>query len=106
MEKDIRAVEIHRVGESYGDYEKFYFPIDHRQVRDILGQILTQVEAMNLNDKSEKALKAIFTQMIWRWFDEVMDNSSTSSEKAGIRPIRNERGNEYFSEEPAVVVEK
>jgi hypothetical protein len=100
-----QMVEIHHVGESYNDYEKYYFPIDHRQIRDILGQILTQIESMNLSPKSEMVNKAIFTQMIWRWFDEVMENSATSAKKTGIRPIRNERGNEYINEEPAVIVE-
>lgn len=85
----LQSVEIHHVGESYSDYENFYFPINHRQVRDILGQILTQIESMNLNEKSESANKAIFTQMIWKWFDEAMENSATSNPKAGLLPIKN-----------------
>jgi hypothetical protein len=102
----LQSVEIHHVAESYDDYENYYFPMNHSQVRDILGQILTQIESMNLSPKSEKANKAIFTQMVWRWFDEVMDNSATSYEPAGLRPIkvaREETGG--VDQPPAVIVE-
>lgn len=60
-------------------WEELNFPIDHHQLRNLLGQALTQIEAMNLQPASEKASKAIFTQMFWRWFDEVMENSITSA---------------------------
>jgi hypothetical protein len=102
----MQMVEIHHVAESYKDYESHWFPINHSQVRDILGQILTQIEAMNLNEKSERASKAIFTQMVWRWFDEAMDNSATSYEPAGLRPIKSKDGDNSTSAlPPAVVVE-
>jgi hypothetical protein len=82
-----QSVEIHYMPGGVRDYEDLYFPIRHTQVRDILGKVLTQIEAMNLPASAEKANKAIFTQMLWRWFDEVMDNSATSSEGC-IAPIK------------------
>ena len=84
----LQSIEIHSVpfGENV-DYSELHFPIDSSQVNDLLGQILTQIEAMNLSEKSENANKAIFKQMIWHWFDEVMDNSWTSSNGC-IAPIK------------------
>lgn len=80
-------VTQHHLPEGVGSYDDLYFPINHYQIRDILGKILTQVEAMNLQPKSESATKIIFTQMVWRWFDEVMSNSATSSQGC-IAPIK------------------
>jgi len=67
-------------------WEDLYYPINHYLLRNLLGQILTQVEAMNLSGQSEKALKAIFTQMAWRWFDEVTENSITSAPDVDGKP--------------------
>ena len=47
-------VEVHHVpfGEDV-NYEDLHFPIDKGQVSDLLGQVLTHLEAMNLSEKSE-----------------------------------------------------
>lgn len=82
-----QSIEIHHMPYGVRDYEGLYFPIDHEQIRNLLGQILTQVESMVLPNHAEKASKAIFTQMIWRWFDSVMDNSATSAQGC-IAPIK------------------
>jgi hypothetical protein len=92
----LQSVFVHNVpfGENE-NWKDYYFPVNHSLVRRLLGQILTQIEAMNLPQKTEEANKAIFIQMIWRWFDEVMDNSATSNPKAGLLPIKNP---DHFSE--------
>lgn len=83
----IQSVPVHHLPAEINDFEGLYFPINHLQLRNLLGQVLTQVEAMVLPPQSEKATKAIFTQMLWRWFDDVMDNSVTSS-RGCIAPIK------------------
>ena len=87
---DTQLVPVHHLPDRLGDFEKYWFPIDHFQIRNLLGQTLTQIEAMNLSQQAEKATKAIFTQMFWRWFDEVMANSVTSSDGI-IAPIKKTR---------------
>ena len=66
-----------------GDY---YFPINVRQMEDLVGKVLTQVESMNLRENVEKAAKDVFRQQLWRWFDSVQENS-ISSWKLCIGPI-------------------
>lgn len=66
--------------------EHYYFPVNLSQVKDLLGKMLTQVEAMNLRGTVEKANKDIVRQRIWKWFEEVQDNSLTSY-KGCIAPI-------------------
>lgn len=83
----LQSVPIHYLPKGIEDYEDYWFPINHNQVRDILGKILTQIEAMNLPTAAEKANKAIFTQMVWGWFDGVMDNSATAAPNSGLLPI-------------------
>ncbi len=84
---ELQSVPVHNLPSGVQDYEKLHFPIDHSQIRNLLGHILTQVEAMSLPEKTEKANKAIYTQMVWRWFDDVMENSVTSSQGC-IAPIK------------------
>lgn len=64
----------------------FYFPINVFLVEDLLGKVLTQIEAMGLRESVEKANKDIARQMIWKWYDAVQENS-ISSHKGCIAPI-------------------
>jgi hypothetical protein len=84
---DWQSVETHRIPGTIGNLDELYFPVNKGQVNDILGKILTQLEAMNLTEKSERANKAIFKQMVWHWFDEAIDNSVTSANGC-IAPIK------------------
>ena len=84
----LEDVTIHNLPAGLDDFdENTYFPINNSQINTLLGRVLTQLETMNMPDKAEKANKVIFKQMIWRWFDEVMENSVTSSDGC-IAPIR------------------
>jgi hypothetical protein len=58
--------------------EDFYFPINVNQVEDLLGKMLTHVEAMGLPHSPEKANKDLIRQSIWNWFGQVQENSITS----------------------------
>lgn len=81
-------VEMHRLPAGFDvNYEDYWYPIQKFQVSNLLGQVLTQLDAMNLSPDATKANRNIFIQMMWRWFDEVMDNSVTSADDR-ITPIK------------------
>lgn len=90
---------------SYGiDYDKinrYYFPANTRQFEDLVGKMLTQVEAMNLRDSVEKANKDIIRQMLWKWWNDVQENSMTSY-KLCIGPIVAPNDTGLVSNEPHV----
>lgn len=73
--------------------ENYYFPINISQVEDLLGKMLTHIEAMNLPQQVEKANKSLVRQTIWRWWDFAQENSMTSY-KGCIGPIE-VRGDSY-----------
>lgn len=63
-----------------------YIPVNIGQVKDLLGKVLTQIEAMNLSEKAENANKSIAKQTIWLWWENAQENSLTSWERC-IGPI-------------------
>lgn len=65
-----------RVSVNPDKFDRYYFPINVNQVEDLLGKTLTQLEVMNL--RNEKATKDVFRQLIWSWFGNVQENSTTS----------------------------
>lgn len=72
-----------------GYYNKpyaYYFPINLAQVEELLGKMLTHVEAMNLPAGVEKANKDLVRQSIWQWYSDVQENSMTSYQGV-IAPI-------------------
>lgn len=64
----------------------YYFPANTKQFEDLVGKMLTQVEAMNLRESVEKANKDIVRQILWNWWSGVQENSLTSSGRC-IGPI-------------------
>lgn len=64
----------------------FYFPINSDQFEDLVGKVLTQIEAINLPPAVQRANKDITKQLLWRWFDNVQENS-ISSWKGIIGPV-------------------
>lgn len=54
------------------------YPVDHRQLRDLLGRLLTQLDAMGLPDRAHRAARHLLTQEVWRWWDGVHENATTS----------------------------
>ncbi len=65
---------------------RYYFPVNLSQFEDLVGKVLTQIEAMNLRESVEKANKDLARQTLWKWFDGVQENSLTSF-KGCIAPI-------------------
>lgn len=55
-----------------------YYPVNHQQLRDLIGKLLTQLDAMALPDRAHKAAKTLLVQEAWRWWDSVAANSTTS----------------------------
>ena len=58
-----------------------YYPIIDYQVSNLVGQVMTQLEVTALNEVQLKALKSIFNQLLYGWFEEVKDNSRTAGVK-------------------------
>ena len=66
--------------------DDIYFPINHRQFRGLIGQILTHLDAMGLPDRTRRATKTLLTQDAWLWWNEACDNATTSY-RGAIAPI-------------------
>jgi len=72
--------------------EDFYFPVNFRQIEDLVGKVLTQIEAMNMSPTAEKANKDIARQLLWKWWSDAQENSMTSYKQC-IGPIYARTGN-------------
>lgn len=57
---------------------EYYFPTNLQQVENLLGKMLTHIEAMNLPQTVEKANKDLVRQTLWKWWSDVQENSMTS----------------------------
>jgi hypothetical protein len=54
------------------------YPVSHQQLRRLLGGILTHLDAMSLTDRAHSAARTLLTQEVWRWWDTVYRNATTS----------------------------
>ena len=63
-----------------------YFPVNHNQLRDLLGKVLTHLDMMAVPDRAHRAAKALLVAEVWRWWDRVYDNATTSAQGC-IAPI-------------------
>lgn len=66
--------------------DHIWYPTSPMQVRALVGKLLTQLDAMALPDRAHKAARTLLVQEIWRWWDGVYENATTSSEGC-IAPI-------------------
>jgi hypothetical protein len=55
-----------------------YYPVNHNQMRDLLGRMLTHLDMMGLPDRAHRAARTLLTQEAWRWWDGVHTNAVTS----------------------------
>jgi hypothetical protein len=55
-----------------------YFPTNHLQVQQLVGKMLTHIEALGIPAGQEKAAKDLVKQTIYGWFANVQENSMTS----------------------------
>lgn len=71
---------VHRISSDRYNHldDNTYIPVNHRQVRDLLGKVLTQLDAMALPDRVHHAAKALLVQETWRWWDTAAENATTS----------------------------
>lgn len=70
---------VHRSGHPYDTLgDQIFFPVNHRQVRDLIGRLLTQLDAMALPDRAHRAAKTLLVQEVWRWWGDACDNACTS----------------------------
>lgn len=82
-----RSIVTHHQSSHYditGD--DVYYPVNHKQLRELLGDNLTILDGMNLPERVHRAVKATITQAAWRWWDEVYSDATTSY-KGCIAPI-------------------
>lgn len=70
-----------------------FFPINYPQVRDLLGKMLTHVDALGLDAFQRDAAKSLIKQSIHVWFEGVQENSMTSY-RGCIAPIELLRDND------------
>lgn len=81
------SVEGHsRVIGPDADFDRIYFPINYPLVRDLLGRMLTVVDCAVSPGAQNKATKDLVRQSLYRWFEEVQENSLTSY-RGCIAPI-------------------
>lgn len=77
-----------------------YYPVNHIQLRALLGEYLTILDSMILPDRAHKAVKATMIRTVWRWWDEVYENATTSS-RGCIAPIVMEEPTSSDHDEPS-----
>lgn len=82
-EPGLRNMILLSPGKNADDY---YFPVNQYQVSQLLGKLLTHIDAMGLPERAEKANKDLVRQSFWKWWDEAKDNSLTSY-RGCIAPI-------------------
>lgn len=68
------------------NFDNYYFPINVNQIRELEESIHTRLEMLNLSKKSEDAAKVVFNELLWQWFYEAQENSTTSFEGC-IAPV-------------------
>lgn len=63
-----------------------YFPVNHQQLRDLIGKVLTHLDAMNMPDRAHRAARTLLTNEMWQWWNGVYENATTSY-KGCIAPV-------------------
>lgn len=101
-------VSVHRQrSEFYGILDDaVYNPVNHLLLRDLLGRLLTQLDAMALPDRAHRAARTLITAEVWRWWDFVHENAVTSGQgciaPVVVRPIGGRLSNRWgFADESA-----
>jgi hypothetical protein len=93
---------IHR--QTSPDYDvlgdNVFYPINHSQVRDLLGRVLTHLDAMGLPERSHRAAKTLLTRDVWAWWSAVHENATTSY-KGCIAPVVTAGGTVTVGLEPS-----
>lgn len=79
---ELEGSVVHRQASAvYGiTADNVYYPANHRQFRDLIGRLLTQLDAMALPDRAHRAAKTLLVQEAWRWWDGVAENAVTSGQ--------------------------
>lgn len=85
---EISSSVVHRQASPHYDIlgDGVHYPVDHNQVRDLVGKLLTQLDAMALSDRAHRAARTLFVQQIWAWWGNVHENAVTSTQGC-IAPV-------------------
>lgn len=75
----------------------YYFPINIDQVRDLEESLFTRLEMLNMTKKAEDAAKVVFQELVWQWFYDAQENSTTSYQGC-IAPVicDNHKDSEFY----------
>lgn len=92
MKENVVSIKVSRLeGDTlpegwYNRSGEFWFPINQWSFDDLIGKVLTHIDAMNLPEQVCKANKDIVKQTLYNWYSGVQENSMTSYEGC-IAPI-------------------
>lgn len=78
--------------------DHIWYPTSPMQIRDLLGKLLTQLDAMGLPDRAHRAAKTLLVQEVWRWWDGVYENATTSE---SLAPVVGTPGGRYIEGQPS-----
>jgi len=99
--RDVPGV-VHRQRSPYYDVlaDHIWYPTSPMQVRQLVGKLLTHLDAMALPDRAHRAARTLIVQEMWRWWDEVCDNAVTSTEGC-LAPVVARPHGRYVEGEPS-----
>lgn len=94
--QSIRVIKVPSIPAN-ANAENYYFPINLEQVKELEEAIHTRIEMLNLTKKSEDAAKVVFNELLWQWFADIQENSTTSYEGC-IAPVivDNHKDSEFY----------
>lgn len=105
QERELASVPnvIHRSSDpNYSSLDdRVFYPVNAGQLRDLLGKVLTNLDAMGLPDRAHRAAKQLLVQELWRWWDGVYDNSTTSGGSLAPIVMANSSGRVVEGVEPS-----
>lgn len=64
-----------------------HIPVSEDQVGNLVGQVLTHIDAMALDQTTKNASKSLLKRAIWAWWDGAIENSLTSAQGC-LGPIK------------------
>jgi hypothetical protein len=80
MSEEFEPYVVHRQTSPHYELlaDNVYYPISHRALRELIGVVLTHIDAMGLPERTHKAAKTLIVRDAWRWWDGVHENATTS----------------------------
>lgn len=92
----VRVIKLPGVPANH-NASNYYFPINIDQVRNLEESLFTRLEMLNMTKKAEDAAKIVFQELVWQWFYDAQENSTTSYQGC-IAPVicDNHKDSEFY----------